>query len=316
MKDKAICTIVTKNFIPWALAMYESLCEWDKEIVLEVLVLDEELEKETSSLPDNVRLHKISSIKTPKARLAIDRFGIDSSEIRWTLKPLFLLHLYDNFSYEKILFCDGDMHFYNDYNFIWKELDQNRFLLTPHWVSIAPTDEIFVLHNGGIYNAGFIGTTRDAKKILEWWADVCIFKCVSNPKYFNFDQGYLDIIPIYFTGVKTMTHKGCNVGYWNANYLKRCMIDGVGHVCDEREKFPIIFYHFGRGKFHHFIDGSDECLKPLLLRLNDRLQKYGYDENLISKAEQQIIKQRNGKTVKEKLFSFIKSRLPYDIYKK
>jgi len=314
--NRAICTIVTKDYIPWALSLRDSLVIWEPNVIIETLVVDDESEyiRDFNSLK-NINFYSLSELQSESKEFR-SHDKSDLSKLRWLTKSSFLLYLYRISHYNKIIYIDGDIHFYNDHTFLWDELTDNRLLLTPHWISIKPSDDIFLIHNSGLYNAGFLGTTRDSIEIIEWWKKICEFKCVSHPKYFNYDQGYLDVIPVYFEGVKVLKHKGCNVAYWNSNHLSRYVKDGVGYVGDGVSEFPIVFYHFGRNKFDHFIEGSDKQIRQFLELLNSRLHSYGYKQDLLSLGTQQLINRSIPKTIKNRMMSFLRDKLPFEIQKK
>ena len=108
---------------------------------------------------------------------------------------------------------------------LFNELENNNTVLTPHWRGEYPEiDEVnfnlqFV---GGLYNAGFIGVNESAKNAMSWWANACLYKCEKDFKNGHYvDQTYLNLLPIYFEGIKILKHQGCNVANWNQNVCKR-----------------------------------------------------------------------------------------------
>ena len=149
-------------------------------------------------------------------------------------------------------------------------------LLTPHWrasdplVDPANFQELF---NRGIYNAGFIAANKEAVPILEWWGKLCEYKCDFAPQLgFHADQTYLNLFPIYFSGVEILKHKGCNVANWNIVECKRVVsLDGTVLICNE---FPIVFIHFTRSTINGILRGSDRILMPYLKQYSLILKKY------------------------------------------
>ena len=125
-----------------------------------------------------------------------------------------------------ILKCSKNMHvndiyFFNDYRFLFQELESNDIILTPHFYPSSPiTKQNWLEANFrvGLYNAGFLGINKSAKEALEWWADCCLYEMKKS--YFRGlfdDQKYLDLFPILFNRVKILKHRGCNLAGWNDN---------------------------------------------------------------------------------------------------
>lgn len=311
--NKSFCTIITQSHLPWALALNESLLQWDVDVELKVLVVD--YEESSMALPDNLRLYSLLDLcsRYDQFDMVHRRYSLLPDEMRWTLKPIFLKYLIEEEHYTKIVYTDSDIHFYNNYDFLWDLLEDNNCLLTPHWLSIEPNSSLTDIQRVGLYNAGFFACNSAAVDILSWWAKACIYRCVSGIGEYNVDQGYLDIIPVYFNKVKVLQHKGCNVAYWNSDYLKRSFSNGVGYVSDSTQKFPIIFYHFARSRFDQFIAGSDMSLRPLLEILNSRLTKYKYGKDIVELGETQIGRKL---PLKSSTLALIKSILPFEIRRK
>ena len=264
------CTIITSNYLHYALALNSSLCNYNK-IVTYVLIVDcnrndfmSRLEKQ---LPDTIKLLFIDDVNTTDIshKLVDKYYCIDNfNEIRWTLKPILLIHLLNN--YEKVLYLDCDLFFCNDYNFLFDELTDANILLTPHWRCINPYEPSVyenlhykLLFLQGIYNAGFIGASKGGINALEWWAEVCEHACEKKQhEGFYDDQRYLDVLPVYFEGVKILKHRGCNLSTWNFVECKRALdesgalkINGI---------FDVIFIHFNTLLEEDILSGKDELL--------------------------------------------------------
>ncbi len=144
---------------------------------------------------------------------------------RWSMKPVFMKYLLDSNHVKKLIYIDSDIHFFNDYNFLFDYLDSCNILLTPHWQSSDPLKDesnFKCLLTSGFYNAGFIGVNKKAIEALNWWAEVCLYNCEIKPETGNFvDQTYLDFFHYLFDGIKIIKHKGCNVANWNQVECKR-----------------------------------------------------------------------------------------------
>lgn len=78
------------------------------------------------------------------------------------MKPVFISYLLEN-GFEKVIFTDCDIFFFNDYAFLYQELDDAAVLLTPSFMTRYPDvleNEFISLFKYGIYNAGFIGASK------------------------------------------------------------------------------------------------------------------------------------------------------------
>jgi hypothetical protein len=194
--------------------------------------------------------------------------------LRWALKPILLHKILRAENIDHILFCDCDIHFYNDFGFILDEFESNRIILSPHWRPIRPSvDNDFkwnFLH--GFYNAGFVGVRKDALDMLEWWGEMCAIECSAdvNDRGTYVDQKYLDAVPLYFDGVHILRHKGCNVAAWNSRQLPR-EINEHGDVTIAGD--PLIFVHYSGVTVNHITKGLDAKLHEVYFRYQEILKR-------------------------------------------
>jgi lipopolysaccharide biosynthesis glycosyltransferase len=242
------CTIITANYLPYAQALYYSLNRFNPEIFLQILISD--VKKDEFK---EIVLHE-QCILYFTNEVCISGYGKQIFEkyhstyhdgFRWSMKPVFLNFLVHEKKFEKVIYVDSDIHFFNDYTFLFEELNENNVLLTPHWRSINPeVDELHfkILFSQGLYNAGFIAINRHGVAAMEWWSKTCLFSCAKGSFEGQYDdQAYLDILPIYFDKVKVLKHRGCNVAVWNMVECNR-VIQEDGNVLINNE-YPIIFIH-------------------------------------------------------------------------
>jgi SAM-dependent methyltransferase len=152
----------------------------------------------------------------------------------------------------------------------------NDVILTPHWRASNPhVDEgnFSVLQTSGIYNAGFIGVNKNAIPAMEWWSNVCEFKCKKAPgKGFFADQAYLDLLPVYFDRVKVIRHKGCNVANWNQVECRRSP-STKGKV-KINNQWDVVFIHFTQSTINGILYGEDGLLKPYLEEYQASLERF------------------------------------------
>jgi hypothetical protein len=98
------------------------------------------------------------------------------------------------------------MYFFNDYDFLFEELDESVILLTPHWRNsntFLGSESFMSLFTHGIFSAGFIGANKGGLSALQWWANACHFMMAPKPEIGIYDdQKYLDVLPVLFKNVK------------------------------------------------------------------------------------------------------------------
>jgi hypothetical protein len=280
--SSVFCTIITGDYIFYALAMRDSLCVFDPTAQLHVLVADGTNPGIDARMDThNIKFHTPDLICTSGVGRelhakyhahAMDRF-------RWSMKPVFMDYLFRQERAEKVIYVDCDIYFFNDYRFLFQELGPGNILLSPHWRSSNPVVDAANFEKNlteGLFNGGFLGATTEASHILDWWARACLYKCEQNRERGLYDdQKYLDMMPAFFDGVKILRHRGCNVGEWNPVECKRVLTES-GQVMINNEH-PIIFVHFTSWLYHRVLIENDILLKPYLDIQVAALRKYKPD---------------------------------------
>ena len=280
MEERIICTIITGDFAHYALALHDSLASQDSEINFAIFISGGKISEEHLNVLQKKEKLKILHFSQ------LEKFGLAKElnekyansyhdAFRWGMKPVFTNFLLSE-GYEKVIYLDSDLFFFGNYEFLFEELDRCSVLLSPHWRSSNPKLEYsnFVDNfRDGIYNAGFFGASKGARKALDWWSQMVLFKCeVSRKDGYYVDQRYLDILPVYFRNIKHLEHRGCNVGNWNQTECKRGLNEH-GEVLIN-EKFPIVFIHFTNSLLRGVLLGGDKLLMPHLEEYRKSLLKY------------------------------------------
>jgi len=267
-------TVITANHLDKTLVLLDSLNEFG-EATLHTLVVDE--------IPNiqftNLIIYSLKDLakKQLAARTLAIKHAEEQDELRWALKPTFMLHLMQE--YTKLCHVDADICFYDEYQFLFDELNDYPVILTPHWRQIYQYGPDYI-HNfsDGLYNAGFIGFSRTEHKgsnmvsgmrALRWWSKICAKECTQSSENHTYtDQRYLDLFPIYFRA-KVLRHYGCNVAGWNASYLQRTKEDE--HILVRG--MPLIFIHFSEITERTIADGLDDLLREPYRKYLIALQK-------------------------------------------
>tara|TARA_R110002072_G_scaffold117281_14_gene248278 strand:+ start:9824 stop:10744 length:921 start_codon:yes stop_codon:yes gene_type:complete len=285
------CTIITANYFFYAKALFDSLAQFQPNASFKVLVVDAKNKELAYNGIDVVSLIEIKE-SFPDDYTKIAHYESDpESNLRWALKPIFLKYLLLSEKFDKVLFLDPDLFFYNDPSFLFEKLVSSDVILTPHWRSKDPEFDqanFESLFTGGLFNAGFFGCNKNAINILDWWLKVCAYKMVKEGGFYV-DQAYLNLMPIYFTEqVEVIQHKGCNISNWNMIECQRSLVkDDV--IIDK--KFPLIFIHFTNATINFIAFGKDAILKPHLRIYKETLLnhnasfKFNYEIKTISQEK-------------------------------
>lgn len=288
--ERIFCTIITRSHMAWALALLDSLRQYDAQLPFAILVTDDDGSvRAKAGAISGVEVLSLTDLAYMPLGLGIaERYAQQSDELRWSMKGVLMEHLLQR--YQKVIYGDCDLHFFHDPAWLWKGLETSNMLLTPHWRSSSADvdrgnfDLLFV---EGLYNAGFVGASRGALNALRLWAANCLAVCVKDGARGQFvDQTHLNILPIYFEGIQVLKHRGCNVANWNTVECARS-IDAQGQVLIAGQ-WPVVFIHFTRSMIDGIISGEDGTLLPHVTTLRDRLLQNGYAQDIIEASQARI----------------------------
>lgn len=240
MSNASFCTITTQSHLFKVYALADSLS--GNCFPLYVLLIDTNILP--INYPSNIKFVVLDDLSNDLSRMIIVKYYSNFDKLRWALKSCFLLHLLETF--EKSIYIDNDIFFYNDASFLFEKLSISSILLTPHFYEANPSIRQNWLEANfkvGLFNAGFVGVNSTAKLFLEWWAKCCLYNIKKSYWRGLFDdQKYLDLVPVLFNDVEILKHIGCNLAGWNFNNYKVSRIKS-GKVF-LNDTFPIIFIHF------------------------------------------------------------------------
>lgn len=210
------CTIVAQNYLPQALALYESvrLQEPDRDFVL--LVVDGDR----------------NDLEVGRPRMTVlgrDDLGIDATEfdniamiydvveLSTAVKPLLLRRLLER--YEQAVYLDPDMQVISPLAELESAIRSHSIVLTPHFLRPIPPGSSYIteVHSltVGVHNLGFCAVGRASREFLDWWWSHLQRECLIYPLLGIFvDQKWTDVGANYF-GAHSLRHYGYNVGPWN-----------------------------------------------------------------------------------------------------
>jgi hypothetical protein len=280
------CTIITADYSPYAASLQFSLQNVDsstKKLFALVASLKEDCKTELVPFDGVEYIFLDNLCKDGLGKAIKDKYYGDFMDEFWLLQHK---------KYDKVIYLDCDLYFYSNPDFLFEELDKNRVLLTPHWRSRNPIidqENFLLLGTDGLFNGGFIAANSEALDVVTWWAETCLFICLKDKlKGLWDDQTHLNMMPVYFEGVKIIRHKGCNVAYWNSYECERAKQEN-GEVIIAKE-FPIVFIHFTKSTITGILNGQEVLLKPYLEKYSSTLMRFREELNIIKIHQEKLNK--------------------------
>ena len=251
-KNTIAFTIVSKNYMHYALALRESFLKHNPDcqfliILMDIIETEEELDVFRGLLTEGVEFICFNEINNGISRLTdfvemLTKYTI--LEMNTGMKPYVIEYLF-NQGYRKVLYIDPDIAFYSNIAVLDEELSDFDIVLTPH-IRMPYNDdknpsEVDIMM-GGTYNLGFIAlkNTENSIRMVKWWQDRLFDRGFSDiTKGLFTDQKWIDLVPSLFDKVKVFKNAGYNVAYWNMHersleYTDKWMVND-----DE-----LVFFHF------------------------------------------------------------------------
>lgn len=216
--SRAVVTIASRNRLPSARVLADSLRKHDPDVALHVVLADDPGEPQPAGDEPFV-LHWLKELVAP----GMTEFALGSTplELSVRLKPLALQALLDE-GYSAVLYLDTDQWVLGDLEPLWSAIESNAIVLTPHLAAPAVGPDAGarerMLLRAGTHNAGAIGVSDhpEAHRMLAWWAeriDAVNHEGVDVGVYY--DQRWLDLVPALFQNVAVLRDERFNVGHWN-----------------------------------------------------------------------------------------------------
>jgi hypothetical protein len=251
MSKNAVCTIITKSYLPYARTLASSLAEHNPDVDLYVLLADKIDGYFDPALEPFkfIYLEDLSDTQTVEQMC----FYYTPFELCCALRGFLHEYMFEQTNAQKWLFLDSDIMVYNSLDIIFEQLENSSILLTPHRTNPLPSSytayEINFLKNG-LYNAGFLGLrkTDTSKMFISWFKNV--LKSFSFNDYSNqenslrglfVDQLWFNLVPLYFSEVRFCLDQGANLGHWNL-FGKSLTKDKNDNINVNEQ--PLLFIHF------------------------------------------------------------------------
>jgi hypothetical protein len=243
-----ICTIIAKNYISFARALFQSIHRQHPDLRCFALIVDD-YKGFLNPADEPFDIVSVSDISVPDA--ADMAFKYDVTEFSTAVKPFLLEYLFSKMGIEKLLYLDPDILVTNPLENLFKVLEKHEFLLTPHLDTDYPEDGLkpddrHILISGA-FNLGFLGIRRSqtSGEFLKWWQQKLKTKCIINHAAGYFvDQRFIDLAITLFPGFYFEKDTGYNVAYWNMHSRHLSLENGIW----KSNGGLLYFFHFSAYK--------------------------------------------------------------------
>lgn len=240
MNKRAVVTIISKNYLPFARTLYKSTKSKNKNVDFFAFIVDEDKSRLDISGMQIICTDMIS-IRNYKQRAMY----FDITELNTSVKPDVILHFLEN-GYQSVIYLDPDIKVFYSLDSIFSLLESGiyDFVLTPHITTPIPDQlfptEVDILKTGA-YNLGFIGVGTGGISIIRWWSNRLENLGFNDTASGLFtDQKWIDLLPGLSDNVFIERGKGFNMAYWNL-HERRLEEENCLYTIDHK---PLVFFHF------------------------------------------------------------------------
>jgi len=242
VKPTCVFTIVSKNYLHYALNLMESVAQ-HLPAAQRVVVLCDSAEG-LAVAPAGIEFLGIEDLGIAQVDRMLFQYSI--LELNTAIKPFAFRKLFERPGFASVIYFDPDIQLFSSGAPLLARLQQADVVLTPHLG--APLDDdrhpsdLSILQSG-TYNLGFLALRRsaDAASLLNWWSEKLRRDCVVDiPRGLFTDQKWMDLVPGFFERVCIERHPGWNVAYWNLKH-RAVTQDAEGFKVNGQ---PLFFFHF------------------------------------------------------------------------
>jgi hypothetical protein len=278
------CTIVDRAYVPFAMALYQSLARQRPDARLTVLVTDGVPEHEPEPGSGIEMLGVDGPCGSGSGRDIYEKyFHTARNTFRWSMKPVLVDHLLNAGGLDRVIYLDSDMWCCGDYQFLFDKLSRSHVILTPHWRPVEAPEvnaassrawDYLLNFRDGFFNGGLVGASRAGAPAMRWWAKACAFRCERHYSLGLYDdQRYLDMLASLFEGVEVIRHRGCNIAGWNRLECERTQA-ADGRILINGD-WDAVFVHFAISTIRSISLGRDPLLRPLFDEYLECLASHG-----------------------------------------
>jgi len=239
----AVFSIVSLNYVPFAITLMESLKSVHPEWERHVLLVDR-ADRTSIVRRDLFITTMVEQLPLPKMREFLFRYGI--MEMNTAVKPYMFRHLRKQ-NYDRIIYLDPDILVIDRLVDVEKLMEAGATaVVMPHLT--APLNDgrypgELEIMRAGAYNLGFIALNASpaSDAFIAWWEKKLEYGAACDPDHGLFtDQKWIDLAPGMFGGFAILRDPGYNVAYWN---LPHRSISRNGKAWFANSQ-PLRFFHF------------------------------------------------------------------------
>ncbi|MBZ0111319.1 MAG: glycosyltransferase family 4 protein [Thermoanaerobaculia bacterium] len=238
------CTIVSKNYLPFARVLAQSFAQRHPGGRFFTLLVDRvDGYFDPAEEPFEVlEAHQLDNVPDLPGFL----FKYTILESNTAIKPYLLQYLLETFDLPNLVYFDPDIQILGSLDPLTEVLERSSMVLTPHLDT--PIEDEFhpgeqAILQSGAYNLGFLALKRgdETSRLLDWWQSRLYDQCVVKIDQGLFvDQKWMDLAPSLFDDVTILRDKGYNVAYWNL-HSRSVRQDGREYRVGDR---PLVFFHY------------------------------------------------------------------------
>lgn len=238
-----VCTIVAKNYLPFARCMMDSIAVHHPEFTRSVILVDR-ADGYFDTSQESFEVIESWELGIPRPEWFHFKYTV--LELSTAVKPYALEFLLNRHKAARIIYFDPDIFVYRRLEPVLNALESHAAALTPHLTSpisdgFEPSERAIL--QSGAYNLGFIALTAGAvaTRLLSWWKDRLYDQCLVDAQQGLFvDQRWMDLAPGLFPEIAILRDPGLNVAYWNLKQ-RRIERQADGYTADGERLY---FFHF------------------------------------------------------------------------
>lgn len=300
MGKLAFCTVITQNYVPQAMTLYNSLIKHNREVPFYALIIDGEHSNPFyAQMPFTCLFLKELNINN------IEHMVIyyDAFEMCNAVRPSLIKYLMTHYNEDKVIYLDSDIFVTGSFEKVEQLMDDCLFSFTPHITEPLPLDgkqpDDLQFLNVGLYNSGFWMFRRHERSLamLDWLISRFEIYCFDNLERRMFcDQRLLPmLIQLHLADFKSLNNPEFNIAHWNLFQRDLSYHDNRYWVND----VPVVFFHLSgfdskvpnqlTHHLHRMTDEKLELMQPLFQQYiqlledhahyrSDAPYKYAYDQ--------------------------------------
>ena len=206
---RAIVTICSNNYFPYARILLDSLKRYHPEASLFLCLADIKNHKIDLGI-EGVEIIEARELGIPNFLDLAFRYTI--MEFNTAIKPFMLRYLIEKRDFDQVIYLDPDIELFSPMKKVLTSFEEGaNFILTPHLTSPAEDssnypDDVGIMR-AGVYNLGFIAVTNHSSVLdfLYWWSRRLRFQCLDQQdKGIFVDQKFVDLLPGFHDNVKVL----------------------------------------------------------------------------------------------------------------